>query len=132
MLGTKIYKIKTREIINEEGKKIVEQYNYSHTQEFCEEYSQLAEWCNNNGATIEDKGEYYEAVTPPPPPAPTEKELLEAERAKLQSYLNATDYMAIKCAERGLTMASEYPEEYKARQDARNRINEIDAELAGL
>lgn len=26
------------------------------------EYSQCAEWCNNNNATIVDKGEYYECV----------------------------------------------------------------------
>lgn len=32
-----------------------------------EEYSKAAEWCNNNNATIEDKGEYYEVVEIPPP-----------------------------------------------------------------
>lgn len=31
------------------------------------EYSQCAEWCNNNNATIEDKGEYYECVEIPAP-----------------------------------------------------------------
>jgi len=30
-------------------------------------YSAAAEWCNNNNATIEDKGEYYEVVEIPPP-----------------------------------------------------------------
>ena len=30
-------------------------------------YASAAEWCNNNNATIEDKGEYYEVVEIPPP-----------------------------------------------------------------
>lgn len=30
-------------------------------------YSAAAEWCNANGAMIEDKGEYYEVVAIPPP-----------------------------------------------------------------
>ena len=30
-------------------------------------YSAAAQWCNENGATIEDKGEYYEVVKIPPP-----------------------------------------------------------------
>ena len=30
-------------------------------------YSQAAAWCNANGATIEDKGEYYEVVAIPEP-----------------------------------------------------------------
>ena len=45
MLGTKFYK---------------DNYNM-------EEYSQCAEWWNNNNATIEDKGEYYECVVIPAP-----------------------------------------------------------------
>lgn len=32
------------------------------TQEQLDDYSQAAEWCNNNNATIEDKGDYYEVV----------------------------------------------------------------------
>jgi len=37
------------------------------TQEQLDAYSQAAEWCNNNNATIEDKGEYYEVVEIPAP-----------------------------------------------------------------
>lgn len=33
-----------------------------------DEYSKCAEWCNNNGATIQDMGEYYECVAIPPTP----------------------------------------------------------------
>ena len=31
------------------------------------QYSKLANWCNENNATIEDKGEYYEVVAIPAP-----------------------------------------------------------------
>lgn len=132
MLGTRIYKIKEREIVTEEGKKVTESYNYNWTQEFCDEYSALADYCNNHGLTIEDKGDYYECVTPPPPAEPTVVEKLQQEEASLKAYLAETDYMAIKCAELGLSMASEYPTEYTERIKARARINEIEALLASL
>ena len=48
MIGTKIYKP-------------------VETQEQLDSYSQAAEWCNSNNATIEDKGEYYEVVEIPSP-----------------------------------------------------------------
>lgn len=124
MLGTKIYKIKTREIVNEEGKKITESYNYSHTQEFCDEYSQLADYCNANGLVIEDKGEYYEAVLPPAPPEPTERELLERERATLQAWLNAHDYIGTKIAT-GRATIEEYAEEIAEMRVKADRIDEI-------
>lgn len=45
-------------------------------------YFEVAEWCNFNGATIEDKGSYYEVVAIPAP------SLDELKRAKL-SEVNA-------------------------------------------
>ena len=44
MLGTKIYK---------------------NNKEQMKGYPKTAQWCNKNGATIEDKGDYYEAVALP-------------------------------------------------------------------
>ena len=41
-----------------------------------DEYSICAEWCNQNNATIEDKGDWYEVVAIP---APTPEELAEQE-----------------------------------------------------
>lgn len=35
------------------------------TQEECDAYSKVAEWCNSNDAHIEDKGDYYEVVINP-------------------------------------------------------------------
>lgn len=60
---------------------------------------------------------------------PSTKEKLIQELAELESYLKQTDYMAIKCGERGLLMANEYPNEFAERQRARDRINEIRALL---
>ena len=42
-------------------------YKPVETQEQLDSYSQAAEWCNTNNATIEDKGEYYEVVEIPAP-----------------------------------------------------------------
>ena len=54
---------------------------------------------------------------------------LSLERSTLQNYLNKTDYMVVKCMERGLSMQEEYPDEYIKRQQARERISEINALL---
>ena len=59
------------------------------------------------------------------------KKDLVLERRALRKYLADTDYMVVKCSERGLSMASEYPDEYEGRQQARDRINEINEILGG-
>lgn len=51
------------------------------------------------------------------------------EKRELQAYLDSTDYMSIKCFERGLDMETEYPDDYTKRQEARDRINEINSIL---
>lgn len=55
------------------------------------------------------------------------QERLKRELYRHELYLRDTDYMAIKCAEKGVSMASAYPEDYVKRQQARDRINEIRA-----
>lgn len=121
-LGYQIYKFK--EEVSYDGKNSTLEEYYT-TQEFCDEYSALADYCNNHGYIIEDKGDYYECVTITPPPEPSAKEKLEQEMYQLEAYLKNTDYMAIKCGERGLSMANEYPNEFYRRQACRDRINEI-------
>ena len=53
------------------------------TQEQCNLYAQVAEWCNNNNAHIEDKGEYYvvveNEVVPPAPIEPSQLDIIEAQ-----------------------------------------------------
>ena len=91
------------------------------------EYRDAAAWCNSNNSWIEDKVDYYEICTWSS--SEKEKQKLQSELHKLEDYLESTDYMVVKCMERGLDMKSEYPLDYQKRQDARDRINEIRKEL---
>ena len=49
-------------------------------------------------------------------------------RSKLENYLSNTDYAVIKCKELGLDIETEYPNLLQNRQQARDRINQIDSE----
>lgn len=68
MIGTKIYK-----------------NNFDTT-----EYSELVDWCNENKATIEDKGEYYECIAIPAP------SLEELKQAKINELKNIRDDEEVK------------------------------------
>ena len=92
------------------------------------EYRDAAAWCNSNNSWIEDKVDYYEICTWSS--SEKEKQKLQSELHKLEDYLESTDYMVVKCMERGLDMKSEDPLDYQKRQDARDRINEIREDLA--
>lgn len=72
----------------------------------------------------EKRYEYHE-------PEPTEQELIQREVSELKHYLDATDYAVIKCYDRGVNFADEYPELYIERQKARERINEIENSGSG-
>ena len=85
-------------------------------------YSATAQWCNDNGATIEDKGEYYEVV---PIPEPTQEERDAAEIERLKAELAATDYKCLKYVDGALT-EEEYAEVKAYRQELRNRINALE------
>lgn len=85
-------------------------------------YSSAAEWCNNNNATIEDKGEYYEVVEVAPP---TQKELNAIEVERLKAELSATDYKCLKYVD-GALSNEEYAEIKAYRASLRARINELE------
>ena len=85
-------------------------------------YSSAAQWCNENNATIEDKGEYYEVV---PVPEPTQEERNAAEIERLKAELAATDYKCLKYVDGALT-EEEYAEVRAYRQELRNRINALE------
>lgn len=59
-------------------------YKALDTQEKLDFYSQCATWCNTNGYTIEDRGDYYEVVEIPCPPLPE----LEAYKEQRKNELN--------------------------------------------
>ena len=53
-------------------------------------YSSCAEWCNENNAMIEDKGEYYEVVEIPPP------SLEEVKTAKINELKGVRDFKEVE------------------------------------
>ncbi len=61
-------------------------------------------------------------------PEQTEQDAKEAELDAQHAYLDDTDYMVIKCLERGLDIDTEYPGVREKRQKARERINELSGE----
>lgn len=87
-------------------------------------YSSAAEWCNNNGATIEDKGEYYEVVEIP---ATTQEERNAMEVEQLKAELASTDYKCLKYVD-GALSDEEYAEVRSYRAELRARINELEGE----
>lgn len=104
MLGTKFYK------------------NELETQEQLDAYTSAAKWCNNNNATIEDRGEYYEVVEVAPP---TQEELNAVEVERIKAELSATDYKCLKYVDGALT-AQEYAETKAYRAELRRKINELE------
>ena len=85
-------------------------------------YSQAAEWCNNNKATIEDRGEYYEVVEIP---SPTQEELNAIEVERLKAELSATDYKCLKYVD-GALSEEEYAEVKAYRAELREKINKLE------
>ena len=92
-----------------------------------EEKGQFIDWCNEHGCTYKSEDGVW-TILPPDTDAES-KAMVQAEIATLQDYLASTDYMVIKCLERGLDMSIEYPREYVERQNARRRINELREQL---
>ena len=84
------------------------------------DYSACAEWCNNNNATIEDKGDFYEVVAIVPY-VPTKEEQVQVLKAELAS----TDYVAIKIAE-GVATKEEYADVLAERAELRKQINALE------
>ena len=53
------------------------------------EYAECANWCNENNATIEDKGDYYECVEIPVH-VPTAEEIQQQLTAAVQRHMDTT------------------------------------------
>lgn len=88
-----------------------------------EEYSQVAEWCNEgNEYTIEDMGEYYAVVKNP---EPSEEEIKQARIIELEAYLSSTDWYAIRESETGIDIPADVKQ---ARADARVEISRLRGE----
>lgn len=59
------------------------------TQDECDAYNIAAEWCNQNQAMIEDKGDHYEVVAIPEPEPPTPEEIQLRLTQAVQRHLDA-------------------------------------------
>jgi hypothetical protein len=97
----------------------------SEADEKAEEYSKVANWCNEGQEYhIEDTGEYYKVVKNS---EPTEEDIKQARINELKQLLADTDYVVIKIAE-GSATKEEYAdviEQRKAwREEIRNLSNE--------
>lgn len=57
---------------------------------------------------------------------------IEGEITGLQTYLKQTDWCVVKCQEIGQPLATVYPDEAARRAAARDRINELQAQLHAL
>lgn len=99
------------------------------------EYSKVAEWCNQGQEYhIEDTEDGYFSVVKNP--EPTKEDLLKSEMYELQRYLSETDYITNKLAEvvddmeAYEAMKAKYSEQLIKRAEARVRIREIEKEIA--
>ena len=87
------------------------------------DYAEAAQWCNKNGATIEDKGDYYEVVALPLPT------LDEVKAAKIVSLKAERDRLEVEDIEvDGHTF--DYDE--KARERINNAIIALQASGASI
>lgn len=59
-------------------------------------------------------------------------ERLNEKQMALMSVMRESDAHASKCIKLGLTFSKEYPEEYKVYEDAREKYNSNEAEIAEL
>ena len=89
------------------------------TQEECDNYTRIAEWCNSNNCSIEDKGEYFEVVAIIPY-EPTKEDKIEALKAELASY----DYIGIKIS-MGVATVEEYADKIAYTEQLRKQINDL-------
>ena len=100
----------------------------SEASEKADEYSQVAEWCNDGGEYhIEDTGEYFEVVKNPEPTPPTDEEIKAVRIAELKQRLADTDYVVIKIAE-GSATKEEYADVIANRRAWREEIRSLENE----
>lgn len=99
-----------------------------------EEYSQVAQWCNENQEyhielyIDENDIEWYRTVKNP---EPTEEEIKERRIANLKQLLADTDYVVIKIAE-GSATVEQYADIIAKRQEWRAEINKLENSIENI
>lgn len=95
----------------------------SEADEKAEEYSQVAEWCNESGKYhVEEQGEYYAVVKNAEPSA---EDIKKARISDLKQQLAETDYVIIKIAE-GSATTEEYTSVIANRKEWRAEIQRLE------
>ena len=94
---------------------------------------EAADWCNTNGAYIEELEQEGETrkFQIKEVPEPSDEEKAQMEYASLCSKLSATDYVVIKMAE-GSATADEYAEQLANRKAWRARVQELERSYPSL
>ena len=98
-------------------------------------YARMADFCNSTMSyQFEDKGEYYEVVERVTK-EPSEKELLECEKAeleteieKLKRELATYDYIGVKIS-MGVSTREEYADKIAYTETLREKIRELENKL---
>lgn len=98
----------------------------SELDEKADEYTEVAEWCNQGQEyTIVSDEQYYKVEKLP---EPTEDELRQRRIDALKSFLSATDYAVIKIAE-GSATVEQYADVIEQRRSWRAEINQLEDEI---
>ena len=94
------------------------------TQEECDNYTRIAEWCNSNNCSIEDKGEYFEVVAIIPYEPTKEDKIKQVKIAELKAELASYDYIGIKIS-MGVATVEEYADKIAYTEQLRKQINDL-------
>ena len=88
---------------------------------------EAADWCNSNGAYIEELEQEGETrkFQIKEVPEPSDEEKAQVEYASLRDKLKETDYIVIKIAE-GSATTEEYAEQLANRKAWRTRVQELE------
>ena len=88
---------------------------------------EAADWCNSNGAYIEELEQEGETrrFQIKEVPGPSDEEKAQTEYASLRDKLKETDYIVIKIAE-GSATTEEYSEQLANRKTWRTRVQELE------
>lgn len=86
------------------------------------EYSKLADWCNENKATLVDKGEYYEVCEAP---KLTLAELTDIKKEEIKDLLNGVSYKTEKFVD-GAISDEEYAPIRLQKQKWREAYNAVE------
>jgi len=94
------------------------------------EYAGVAVWCNQHGATIEDRGDYYEVIEVPESSSEEKQKFeMETRLTELHTYLDSTDWYCARYIDAGVEIPVEVKEQ---RQMAREEIDELRERLTLL